>query len=292
MLCVTIGDDDSVTDIVQLGHSSSPSNKSMNQPVQQQLPKHLTLHIGDGEALLERVTQTSEQELVLAPVELHRRNIQRRLRESQTPKDGIQFTDPTGVANQLLGVDSNPPKTLDRIDRLSMIRSIHSEDEVSLRSPAVPSDTQGIEQVRTEIENITGFHPKRLNILETVGNGLTPPLDSDAAELVETATTIERTLREHTSKAVSGVESIRRATRRIRETDGEIFQQAYPNIDRISLVGVSSVAISYIDLLHALLATVAVPVHIHFRAGTGTYLAERVSQLFDIANPGTVVFPS
>ena len=292
MLCVTIGDDDAVTDIVQLGHAAPTSNTSMNQSVQQQLPNHLTIHIGDGDALIERVTQTARQELVLAPVELHRRNIQRRLREAQTPKENLQCTDPTAVATQLLAVDAQPPATLDRIDRLSIIEAIRSDDEASITSPAVPADPQGIEQIRTVIETVTGFHPERLDVLGTVGDGLTAPLDADTADLVKAATTIEGTLRQRSSKAVSEVESIRQATRRIIETDGTLWQQTYPEIDRISLVGVSSIAISYIDLLHAILATVSVPVHIHFRAGTGTYLAERVSKLFDISDPGTVVFCS
>jgi ATP-dependent helicase/nuclease subunit B len=279
--------------MAHLSYSSARDDETpADQPVQQLL-KNLNIHIGNGEQLIDRTQRKSSQtELVLAPVELHRRNIQRRLRESQTPKDGLQFADPTAVAKELLAVESNLSPTLDRIDRLSMIRSIRSDDEVSITSPAVPSDPQGIEQIRSEIENVTGFHPKRLSILETVGDGLTPPLDADTAELVEAATTIERTLRQRTTKAVSDVESIRVATRRILETNGEIWKQAYPEVDRVSLVGISSVLISYIDLLHAVLATVSVPVHIHFRVGTGTYLSHRVSKLFDIAEPGKVVFPS
>ena len=292
MLCVTIGDDDSVTDIVRLGHAAPATNTSVNQSVQQQLPNHLTLHIGDGDALIERVTQTARQELVLAPVELHRRNIQRRLREAQKSKDGLQCPDPTAVASQLLAVDTQPPTTLDRIDRLSMIESICADDEASITSPTVPADPQGIEQIRTVIETVTGFHPDRLAVLETVADGLTPPLDADTTDLIEAATTVEGTLRQRAPEAVSEVESIRRATRRILATDGDCWQQAYPDIDRLSLVGVSSVPTSYIDLLHAILATVSMPVHIHFRAGTGTYLVDRVSTLFDIANPGTVVFGS
>jgi len=290
MLCVTIGDDGSVTDIVDLGHATPPTHTSMNQSFQQQLPKHLTLHIGDGDMLIKRVTDTTQLELVLAPVELHRRNIQRRLREAQLPKDGLQCTDPTAVATQLLTVDGQSPATLDRIDRLSMIRSIRSDDEPSIASPTVPADPQEIEQIRTEVESVTGFHPERLAVLDTVADGLTPPFDADTADLVKAATTIERTLGQRTSKAVSEVELIRRATRQILTTDGEIFKQAYPDIDRVSLVGISSVAISYIDLLHALLATVGVPVDIHFRVGTGSYLVERVSKLFNVAEPGTVVF--
>jgi len=292
MLCVTIRDDDSAPDIVQLGHATAGSNEPTNQTVQQQLPKRLTIHVGDGDALLNRAARTTQTELVLTPVELHRRNIQRRLREARTPKDGIQCTDPAAVATKLLAVDTHPPTPLDRIDRLSMIRSIRSEDDVSITSPAVPAEPRSIEQIRTVIENVTGFHPERLDVLRTVGGGLTPPLDADTADLVEAATTIEGLLRQRSPTAVSEVQSIRRATRRLLETDGDIWKQAYPDIDRVSLVGVSSIAISHIDLLHAVVASVSIPVHIHLRAGTGTYLSHRVSQLFDIANPGTVVFPS
>jgi ATP-dependent helicase/nuclease subunit B len=292
MLCVTIRDDDSASDIVQLGHATAGDNEPAGQTVQQQLPKRLTIHVGDGDALLKRVARTTRTELVLAPVELHRRNIQRRLREAQLPKDGLQCTDPTDVATQLLATDTHPPTPLDRIDRLSMIRSIRSDDEGSITSPAVPAEPRTLEQIRTVIENVTGFHPERLDVFRTVGNGLTPPLDADIADLVEAATTIEQRLRHRSSTSVSEVQSVRRATRRILDTDGDVFRQTYPDIDRVSLVGISSVAISHIDLLHAVVASVSIPVHIHLRAGTGAYLSHRVSQLFDVSNPGTVVFPS
>ncbi|UHQ98909.1 hypothetical protein HYG81_24405 (plasmid) [Natrinema zhouii] len=225
-------------------------------------------------------------------MELHRRNIQRRLREAQTPKDGLQFTDPTEVGERLLDVVDLPTTTIDRIDRLSMIRSVLSNDEVSITSPAVPSDPQSVEQIRTEIENVTGFHPNRLEIFQDVVDGLTAPIDADVAEILSAATGIERALRRRTSKSISDVEFVRRAARKILATDGVVWQEAFPEVDCVSLVGVSGVPAAHIDLLHAILTSVTVPVHIHFRRGTGSYLSRRVPQLFDVAEPGTVVFKS
>lgn len=293
MIALTIRDEDAVSsEIVHLGHTSATAcDTPMAKTLQEQLPRNLTLHVGHEEALLERADNSWNQtELVLAPVELHRRNIQRRLRESQTPKDGLQFADPSEVGERILDAAGLPTTTIDRIDRLSMIRSVLSEDEMSITSPAVPSDPQTVEQVRTEIENVTGFHPERLEIFRDVADGLTAPIDADAAEILSAATGIERVLRQRTSKSISEVEFVRRAARNILATDGKVWHEAFPEVDCVSLVGVSSVPAAHIDLLHAVLNSVSVSVHIHFRRGTGSYLSRRVPQLFDVAEPGAVVF--
>lgn len=295
MIALTIRDEESArNEIVHLGHTSAKaSDTSMARTLQGQLPQNLTLHIGREEALLERADNLPNQtELILAPVELHRRNIQRRLRESQTPKDGLQFADPADVGERILDAADLSTTTIDRIDRLSMIRSVLSDDQVSVTSPAVPSDPQSVEQVRTEIENVTGFHPGRLEIFREVAGGLTAPIDADTTEILSAATGIERALRQRTSKSISEVEFVRRATRKILATDGEIWREVFPEVDCVSLVGVSSVPAAHIDLLHAVLNSVSVSAHIHFRRGTGSYLSKRVPQLFDVVEPGAVVFES
>ncbi len=265
----------------------------MIQTPQKQLPKNLTLHVGEEESLLKRADHSSHQtELILAPVKLHRRNIQRRLRESQTSKDGLQFAAPTKVGQRILDTAEFSTVAIDRIDRLSMIRSIISGDEVSITAPAVPSNPQTVEQIRTEIESVTGFHPERVKILQEVPNGLTAPIDADAAEILNAAIGVEQALRQRTSKSVSDVEFVRRATRQIIATDGEVWEKAFPEVDRVSLVGVSSISASHLDLLHAVLKTVPVAVQIHFRRGTGLFLSQRIPQLFDIDKPGAVVFES
>jgi len=261
--------------------------------VQSRLPKDLTLHVGHEESLLDRIREESaSKELVLAPVELHRRNIQRRLREARTSKDGVEFLDPTDVGTELLRNTDRLTKTIDRIDRLSMIRSIHTEEQQSVVGAAVPADAQAVEQVRTEIENVTGFHPERLARIREAARNHPVPVDADSIELIEAAVSIERALRKQTEKHVSEVEIVRHAIRAVRESRGELWQTTFPEITRLSLVGVSSISAAQADLLHVLLGTSSVPVHVHFRRGTGSYLSRRLPELFDIDAPGEVVFES
>ncbi|MFA9516800.1 hypothetical protein ACERIT_06230 [Halopenitus sp. H-Gu1] len=234
-------------------------------------------------------------ELVLAPVELHRRNIQRRLREARTPKDGVEFVDPSEIAIRLLGTVNDSPTALDRIDRLSMIPAVRSADErvaEAVSSPAVGSDPRALEQARTELENVTGYHPERIDAFRDAASGLETPMDADSEELLDAVVSIERALRQHTPKSVSDVELVRRATRRLLDADDAIWEATFPGIERVSLVGVSSIPAAHIDLLHAVLERTSVEVHVHFRRGTGSYLARRIPELLDVADPGTVVFES
>jgi len=261
--------------------------------VQSRLPEDLTLHVGHEESLLGRIRdESASKELVLAPVELHRRNIQRRLRETRTPKDGVEFIDPVDVGTALLQNTDGATKTIDRIDRLSMIRSIFLDEQQSGIGPAVPADAQEVEQVRTEIENVSGFHPGRLDRIRDAARDCSAPINADSIELVDAAVDIERALRERTEKHVSEVEIVRHAIRAVRESRGELWQTTFPEVTRVSLVGVSSISAAHADLLHILLGTSSVPVHVHFRRGTGSYLSRRLPELFDIDAPGEVVFES
>jgi hypothetical protein len=295
MISVTVRDRGSVSSRVLHLDPVSPADRGdlMMDTVQSRLPEDLTLHVGHEQSLLDRIrAEPASKEVVLAPVELHRRNIQRRLRETRTPKDGVEFMDPTDVGTALLQNTDGPTKTIDRIDRLSMIRSIFSDEHQSVIGPAVPADAQEVEQVRTEIENVSGFHPGRLDRIRDAARDCSTPIDADSIELVDAAVDIERALRERTEKHVSEVEIVRHAIRAVRESRGELWQTTFPEVTRVSLVGVSSISAAHADLLHVLLGTSSVPVHVHFRRGTGSYLSRRLPELFNIDAPGEVVFES
>jgi len=134
-------------------HWQTP-DQSMERTLQTQLPRNLMLHVGHEETLLERVRHsTNRTELVLAPVELHRRNIQRRLREAQLPKDRLHFADPPEVGRKLLPDGQQSRDAIDRIDRLSMIKSLLEENNgLDASEPTIPSAPQEIEQIRTVVE--------------------------------------------------------------------------------------------------------------------------------------------
>ncbi|MDL0119423.1 hypothetical protein PNQ29_08530 [Halobacterium salinarum] len=182
---------------------------------------------------------------------------------------------------------------IDRIDRLSMIQSLLTENNgLDLDTPMIPSAPQEIEQIRTVVESVTGFHPERLDTFHETAEGLPSPIDADSTEILKAAVTVERYLRQNTEKAVSDVEFVRCASRNLLRTDGACLDATFPDVERISLVGISSLPAAHADLLHAILETTQVPVHTHLRRGTESYLSRRLPDLLNITKPGTVVFDS
>jgi len=263
------------------------------------LPDTLAVYTGGEECLFERAkTCPQPTEIVVTSVELHRRNLQRRLRERALPKDAFEFSDPVGVSKRVLRNAGEPTRAIDRIDRLTLLRSILSDvDTPELKSSsqipqAVSTDPQAVEQLRTEVESVTNFHPERIESWKQVADRLNEPIDREAIERLTVALDIERELKSRTQqgKAVSEIELIRRATRTLVRTDGSIWDEAYESIDRISFVGLGSLSATHADLVHALIESTSVEVNIHFRQGTGEYLSERLFNLLNIDNPGQEVF--
>lgn len=256
----------------------------------------VTLHVGGEMELLERACHaTVPTEILLLPVELHQRNIQRRLREAQLPKEVFEFEDAASVSRTLLDQCGVSARTIDRIDRLGMIEQLLDESDSDSPTVALPvgvlaHDPQSLEQIRTEVETVSNFHPQRLTAWETTAGTLPDPIDMDTMELLETALDIERGLRVQTDKIISEIGLIRRATRRLTRTNGDIWTAAFDSIDRLSVMGLSSLSAPYADFLNAVVMATSVDVHIHFRSATGEYLTERVPALFDTGSPGEVVF--
>ena len=291
-------DNGSGRDAVATG-TTSRHRKSMDAERSQvdRMPEQLTVHVGGEDALWERAQRcTRSTELVVSPVELHQRNLQRRLREANLPKDPFTFEDPVGMSDQILDQTGRSTTTIDRIDRLSLLRSLFDEStldgetEVTLPPGISARAPQQIEQIRTEVETITNFHPQRVAAWRDTATEIYHPIDEETEAFLETALAVERQLRDRTSKAISETGLIRRATHSLVLTDGSVWKEAYPDIQRVSLLGLSSLSAPHTDLIHALCATTPVEVHVHFRSGTGEYLQSRVEGLLDITDPGTEVF--
>jgi ATP-dependent helicase/nuclease subunit B len=259
--------------------------------------EQLMLHVGDEELVFERARRCPRPtELVASPVELHQRNVQRRLREANLPKDAFSFIDPVGISKQVLESAGRPTATIDRIDRLSLLRSVledspsHTSSELPLPPGVSSRDPQQVEQIRTEVETVTNFHPERIAAWRDTTDDLYDPIDAESSELLDAALFVERGLRDRTSKAISETGLVRRATRLIVATDGVVWTQAYPHIERLTLLGLSSLSAPHTDFVHAVLSTTPVEVHIHFRSETGAYLKRRFDDLLIRSRPGTEVF--
>jgi ATP-dependent helicase/nuclease subunit B len=262
-----------------------------------EIPDRLTLHVGDEERLFERArTRSHPDELVVSPVELHQRNVQRRLREARLPADAFRFADPVGICLRVLETAGRPTAAVDRVDRLSLIRSIlgdaADDPAADFVLPTGPSsrDPRRVEQIRTEVETVTNFHPERIAAWRETAGEIDDPIDDEAAELLDAALAIERKLRDRTAEAVSETALLRRATRSIAATDGSAWAEAYPNAERLTFLGLSSLSAPHTDLVNALLSATPVEVHVHFREGTGEYLRRRVPDLLAVAEPGTEAF--
>lgn len=263
------------------------------------LPDTLAIYTGGEERLFERAkTCPHPTEIVVTSVELHRRNLQRRLRERTLPKDAFEFSDPVGVSKRVLRNAGEPTRAIDRIDRLTLLRSILSdidstEFELPTRIPqSISTDPQSVEQLRTEVESVTNFHSERIDSWKQVADRLNAPIDQEATERLTVALDVERELKARTQqgKAVSETELIRRATRALTESDGSIWNEAYESINRITFLGWGSLSATHADLVHALIESTPVEVNIHFRQGTGRYLSKRLLNLLDVNNPGQEVF--
>ncbi|MFW5900149.1 MAG: hypothetical protein ACOCTH_00015 [Halodesulfurarchaeum sp.] len=294
MIAVPGGDEATPAERGQRGRTADADRDATSATAHQaELPPNLRVHVGRPERLIQdRPAQATE--LLIAPVELHRRNIQRRFREAHRPKDGVQIVDHTTIAERLLESVNRPTTQFDRIDRLSMIETLLADDDVAITSPAVPADPPTIEGLRAEIERLTNFHHERVATLRAAATDLASPIDADAVEKLSAATTVEAALRQRTSTAVSEIELLRRATRLLWADDGHVWADAFPTVREISLVGLSNVSAMLIDLVHAILSVVpvSVSVHMHFRPATGAYLGRRLAPLLDVDEPGAVVFES
>jgi len=268
-----------------------------DQRLRDKVTEQLTLHVGGEDELFERARRcTRATELVVSPVELHQRNVQRRLREENLPKDVFSFEDPVQLSTRILESSERPTATIDRIDRLTLLRSIledskSQEPSEILFPPRFTShEPQQVEQIRTEVETVTNFHPERVAAWQDVVSELYSPIDATATELLDTALGVERGLRERTSKLISETELVRRATRVLMATDGSVWESAYPHIKRITLLGLSSLSAPHTDFIHGIIATTTVEVHIHFRSESGVYLENRARDLLAVTCPGTEVF--
>jgi ATP-dependent helicase/nuclease subunit B len=260
------------------------------------LPKQVSLHVGNEMDLLDRACHATEPtELLVAPVDLHQRNINRRLREADLPKEAFEVTDAASVSRRLLDECAVSTRVLDHIDRLGLVEQLVDESAVDSPSIDIPagvqsSDPEYIEQVRTDVEMVSNYHPERLTAWRETADSLQTPIDADTRELLEVALDVEAELRTQTDKAVSDIELIRRATRQLAATSGDVWTAACSHIDRLSIVGLSSISAPYADLVNVVAMTTSVDIHIHCRPATSEYLTARVPPLFDIDSPGEVVF--
>jgi hypothetical protein len=259
-------------------------------------PECVTVHIGDVEPLLDWAEHASSvSNLVVAPVELHRRNLKIRLTDANLPLDAFAFAGPTTVASNVLETAGKSSKALDRVDRLALLGDILAgENEATDRFRLVlggePAQSgNDVEQARRELEVATNYHPVRIRAFRQAVESTSSPIDVDAGDLLDGTLAVERALRRRSEKSPSDGTLIRRATRTVIDTDGSAWDGAYPSAERIALVGLSTVPATLVDLCNAITSRCDVEAHLFLRRGTGPFLTQRLADVWSVPNPGQVV---
>lgn len=259
-------------------------------------PESVIVHVGDVELLLGWAEHASTvSNVVIAPVELHRRNLKLRLTEANLPLDAFAFTGPSAVASHVMETAGEPAKALDHVDRLALLGDIlGGENEPTERFRLVlggePAQSgTAIEQARREFEVTTNYHPDRVRAFRQAVESAPSPIDVDADDLLDGTLAVERALRRRSKKAPSDGELVRRATRIVTDTGGAAWTDAYPAVERIAVVGLSTVPATLVDLLTAVTSRCDVEAHLFLRRGTGPFLEQRLTDVWAVPNPGRVV---
>ena len=256
----------------------------------------MSVHVGAVDTLLswaERVH--SPTELVIAPVELHRRNLKLRLTDAGRPLDAFEFTGPARVASQLLETAGRSANSLDRVDRLALLGDILASDhEVRDRFRMVlggdpAANAKAVEQARTELETTTNYHPERIDAFRRTVETVRSPVDDDADDILAGTLAVERALRRRTSTMTSDGAVVRRATRLLTATDSTAWSDAFPDVQRVAVVGLSDIPAPLVDLVNAIIATCDVEGHWFLRHRTGSVLKPRLAELLSISDLGQVV---
>ena len=260
------------------------------------LPESVTVHVGDVELLLGWADHASHvANVVIAPVELHRRTLKLRLTDANLPLDALEFVGPTAVASNVLETAGKSSKALDRVDRLALLGDILAgENEATERFRLVfggePAQSgNDVEQARRELEVATNYHPVRMRAFRQAVESTSSPIDVDAGDLLDGTLAVERLLRRRSEKSPSDGALIRRATRTVIDTDGSAWDGAYPSAERIALAGLSTVPATLVDLFNAITTQCDVEAHLYLRQGTGSFLEQRLADVWSVPDPGQVV---
>ncbi|QKY19037.1 hypothetical protein B4589_001105 [Halolamina sp. CBA1230] len=231
--------------------------------------------------LLDRADRAPEPtEFVVTPERLHRRNLKRRLAERATPRSSLWLTDATAIAARLLDTDDAPNGTIDRIDRLKHLEELLARDTEAnerLRA-AVGSDltarVETIAAAHDRVAEMTAWDEQRLNALSTVANELPAVAARDTTDLLAGARALEQGLADRVGPVHSRETLLPAAADALRERP-DLWTEAFPTAERLSVAGVSAVDAPLLSLLEAA-ANAGVDVTLSLRPGTGPAIVDRL----------------
>lgn len=248
-------------------------------------------HIGDLDHLWKDTARaTTPRHLVVTPTDLHQRNLEERLRKQQWPKSNFEFRRIGELAGGLCGARTSTSTALDRVDRLVLIKDVIREADTPvydnlgavLGSP-LEKHIERLERTRSELELVTGFHPRRMEALALLLDDQSVPLTEDYLDILAGVSHLHSDLQRRLSsnsdslptQAVSKTSLLCRAMRVLR-TDQSIWTQVYPDIETLSVTGTSMFTAPIADLCRLVSQSTDVDVHAYLRKKSGPKICQQL----------------
>lgn len=259
--------------------------------------EHVSLVDAPIEALLEHGRHAVRPtDLVIIPGSHHRRTIKQRFAQAAVPRDSVSCVSPRDIADELhKAAWGESPAQLDRADRLHLMELALEQQEMVLAQLArvlcvtPTADLEAVERARSAIEEMTAFHPSRIDALRQWSRESTGPVAADCLDLLEGVVALERTLRRRTDHATSSGMQLRSALRELDRTGGQLWAKARPSIERLWLCGVTAPTASLCDLLNTVGRRTSTQVHIGARSVSGAVIRARIDAGCAVSDPGTEV---
>lgn len=273
--------------------SSTPESRADGPP--------MTVHVGDDDELFDAARRAqSPDHLIVTPVDLHQRNIERRLREAARPKSSLTFARIRDVAERVADAGDLPDSGLDRVDRLALIREALADapddryaDLAAVLGEPLANHVESLERTRSELELVTGFEREHMAAFEAALAETHGPVHDDTLDLLDGVARLHDDLRERLAGETADGEAVpddvtRRdedATQTVSETgllaraadaiadDPTLWTESYPDIERLSVAGASMLTAPLERFCRVVARETAVDVHLHLRPASGPAIA-------------------
>ena len=255
------------------------SQPNPNRPIRLE-----NVHICAEDELVDRAYRTRQPtDIVLAPEQFHRRNLKRAIADANRPRSSLALLTPATVAGEIVATDSGTdPTVLDRTDRLRLVEEILDSqpgDVARLNrvfGASLTAQLERIEAAREELSLLTGHQPSRLSAFESVCTGIESVASLDARDLLIGVSSLEQHLRDQVDVYASPEAVLETGRNLLRDSGGEIWRERYPAVERVNVVGISTLGTPLLEFLAALGRETSVTVHLYLRAYTGPRIANRL----------------
>ena len=286
----------------RLSYNTQSHTNASDQP-NKELP--FEIHIGNLDQLWADTTRaTTPSHLVVTPTDLHQRNLEARLRSQQQPHSNFTFRRIGELAGDVTSTHTAISTALDRVDRLMLIDDVLSEADTavyenlgaSLGTP-LGQHIERLERTRSELELVTGFHPRRMEAFAAALEDHSKPTATETLDILAGVSHLHRDLQQRLSssstqfstQAVSKTSLLCRAVRLLQtesQSDESPWKQAYPDIETLSVTATSMFTAPVADLCRLLSQTTDVDVHVHLRAATGPQIHQQLPAETTVETPG------